>query len=43
MIARTAVVAPVVASFPISRMTINSALAQTANLHFTDPFVRLFS
>src|SRR4051812_11956950 len=43
MVASTAFVAPVVASFPISGMTIDKAMAQTANLHFTDPFFRLFS
>jgi hypothetical protein len=43
MIASTAFVAPVVASFPISGMKIDSALAQTPNIHFVDPFFRLFS
>ena len=43
MIASTAFVAPVVASFPISGMTVDKAMAQVANLHFTDPFFRLFS
>jgi hypothetical protein len=45
MIASTAFVAPVVASFPISGMKIDSAMAQTHTLPygFTDPFFRLFS
>lgn len=42
MIASTAFVAPVVASFPISGMKIDKAMAlQTYN--FVDPFFRLFS
>lgn len=43
MIASTAFVAPVVASFPISGMKIDKAMAQVPNLHFVDPFFRLFS
>jgi hypothetical protein len=43
MIASTAFVAPVVASFPISGLTIDKAVAQISNQHFTDPFFRLFS
>jgi hypothetical protein len=43
MVASTAFVAPVVASFPISGMTIDKAMAQTINQHFVDPFFRLFS
>ena len=44
MIASTAFVAPVVASFPISGLTIDKAMAQTIPTHgFVDPFFRLFS
>jgi hypothetical protein len=43
MIASTAFVAPIVASFPISGLTIDKAVAQISNQHFTDPFFRLFS
>lgn len=44
MIASTAFVAPVVASFPISGMKIDKAMAQTIPYYgFTDPFFRLFS
>jgi hypothetical protein len=44
MIASTAFVAPVIASFPISGLTIDKAMAQTVPIHgFVDPFFRLFS
>jgi hypothetical protein len=42
MIASTAFVAPVIASFPISGLTIDKAMAQV-HYGFTDPFFRLFS
>lgn len=46
MIASTAFVAPVIASFPISGMKIDKAQALTSPYTpygFTDPFFRLFS
>ena len=43
MIASTAFIAPVVASFPISGLTIDKAMAQTATFNFVDPFFGLFS
>jgi hypothetical protein len=42
MIASTAFIAPVVASFPISGLTIDKAMAQS-HYGFVDPFFRLFS
>jgi hypothetical protein len=42
MVASTAFIAPVVASFPISGLTIDKAMAQT-HYGFVDPFFRLFS
>jgi hypothetical protein len=43
MIASTAYVVPVVASFAVSGMTVEKALAQSSHSHFVDPFFRLFS
>jgi hypothetical protein len=42
MITSTAYVAPVVASFAISGLTIDKAMGQTSH-GFVDPFFRLFS